>query len=248
MKKILLLCGMLVALSATVASAAGVNLAWNNCLNGGGAHNKTFACTSNSGTNTLVASVYAPAGIDMWTAFEAEYYFGFGGVQPAWWQLRNQTGQLNQCRNNAISANAGAAGLTGCEDVYAGQGAGGIGTYQNAPGGDATRARLLLVFAIPAGTEVPLTPETEYFVANVAVSNVKSAGLGACAGCQQGACINLTNVKVVQPAGAPGGDVNVNIPAQSNTASWQASGDAACAGLPTPATRATWGSVKALYR
>src|SRR6185503_5816341 len=152
MKKILLLCGMLLA-CASVASAAGVNLAWDNCGGTGGAHTRSFACNTNAGTtNTLVASVRAPGGVDMWNSFEAEYIFNFGGPQPAWWQLRNQNpSQLNQCRNGAIGANSiGAPAL--CVDPYGGNGGGGIGTYQNAPGGATNLARLTLVFAIPVGS------------------------------------------------------------------------------------------------
>jgi hypothetical protein len=249
MKKILLLCGTMIALSATVASAAGLKLAWSNCYGGGGAHARASACASNTGNNTLVLSVDAPAGVDMWTAFEATLVFDFGGAQPDYWELRNQGTQTGQCRNGAISANAITAGLSGCEDAYGGQGAGGIGTYANndpAP----NQARLSLVFAIPSGNEIPLTPDTEYFVANVVITNAKTTGTGACAGCQQGVCVTLKSVNVVQPAGAPGGNVLVTNAAvgtnpPSNTAAWQ-TGDAICTASPT--TRSTWGSVKSLYR
>jgi opacity protein-like surface antigen len=244
MKKILLLCGMVLA-CASVASAAGVNLAWDNCGGTGGLHTKTFACASNTGSNTLVASVRAPAGVDMWNSFEAEYIFNFGGPQPAWWQLRNQTGQTAQCRNGSLSANAVAAPVL-CVDPYGGAGGGGIGTYQNAPGGATNLARLTLVFAVAVGNEVQMTENEEYFVAKVVVNNAKTVGTTSCAGCQQPACITLNNVKVVQPAGAPGGNQDVSTAAESNTALWQTTDNASC--LATPATRTTWGSVKSLYR
>jgi hypothetical protein len=250
MKKTLLLCGMLIALGATAASAApGVNLAWDNCIGSGVSnHIKTFACTSNSGNQTLYASAYAPPGIELFTGFSVEAYFGFGGPQPPWWQLRNQGSQTGQCRNGALTVNFDFTSNSGCADAFAGGGTGGIATYQNAPSGDVSRARLLLAVALPAGNEVPLTPDVEYYAAKMTLNNSKSTGLNSCAGCQQPACINLTSVKFVQPAGAPGGDVDVTTPAISNTAAWQAGGDANCTGLPTPAVRTTWGSVKSLYR
>jgi hypothetical protein len=249
MKKTLLLCGMLVALSASVASAAGVNIAWDNCVGGGGNHVKTFACASNAGNQTLYASAYCPPGMALFTGFSVEAYFGFTGAQTPWWQLRNQGTQVGQCRNGSMTVNADfTAAPGGCLDPFAGGAAGGIGTYQNAPGGDVTRARILIAFALPAGNEVPLDADAEYYAVKMTLNNAKTVGTGACAGCQTGTCINLTSVKFVQPAGAPGGDVDVTTPAVSNTAVWQASGDAACPGLPTPATRATWGSVKSLYR
>ena len=51
MKKTILLCGALLALTATVASAAGVNFSWTNCFGEGlGFQNKNFACTANTGS------------------------------------------------------------------------------------------------------------------------------------------------------------------------------------------------------
>lgn len=41
---------------ARVASAAGVNLAWNACSAEGGVQSKTFACNSNSGSQSALAS------------------------------------------------------------------------------------------------------------------------------------------------------------------------------------------------
>src|SRR5688572_6924985 len=85
MKKILLLCGIL-AISASVASAAPKNnLAWDNCLGGGGLQSKVSACASNTGNNFLYSSVHAPAGINMWAAFEQELRFSGNdrtGVRP----------------------------------------------------------------------------------------------------------------------------------------------------------------------
>lgn len=245
MKKILLMCGMVIALSATVASA-GVNIGWNECLGGGGVRAKTFACNVNTGSSTLYASAMAPPGIGLWTGFAVEMYIGFTGEQPAWWQLRNQGTQINQCRHGALIAQADFLANVGCADPYQGQGAGGIATYQNL----GNRARLLLAFAVAAGSEVPLDAGVEYYAAKVLITNAKTVGTGFCAGCDLPACINLTSVKFVQPAGAPGGDVDVTTEESfnSNTAVWQELGDTACPGLPTPATRATWGSVKSLYR
>lgn len=257
MKKILLLCGMILAISATVASA-GVDLAWDNCRGGGGLASKAFACNTNTGTSsTLVASVKAPAGIELWNSFEAEYYFGFSGNQPAWWQLRTQgAAQPNQCRNNSISANSIGAGLAGCTDAYNGNGAGGIGTYQNGPNIPAGEdfpptpnvARLLLVFAIPAGNESPLTTDEDYFVAKVVINNAKTVN-SACTGCALPACVLLSGVKAGQPAGSPGGNPEVHggsLPG-SDLALWNASDLTSCPGQVST-RRSTWGGIKSLYR
>lgn len=246
MKKTLLLCGMFVAVSAT-AAFAGSNLGWDNCR----AHGtvvKTSNCNVNTGSNTLVASAEAPAGMDLFTGFSVEMYFNFPGAQPAWWQLRNEGTQTGQCRSGAISASADFTGApyssaTACVDPFGGNGAGGIGTYRNPPAsGRPNAARLLLAFALPAGSEVPLDAGTEYFAARASITNAKTVGTGACAGCTQPVAIELSSVKFVQPAGAPGGDVDVTTPesAGSNYVGWQQP--------PVSTNRRTWGSVKSLYR
>lgn len=247
MKKILLLCGML-AISASVASAAQNNLAWDNCLGGGGLQAKTSPCNSNVGNNFLFSSVTAPAGMDRWAAFEQELRFvgnNRTAVRP-WWQLRG----TGQCRAGALLAGADFSSVTGCQDAYAlgGGGSGGIGAWQinNPVPGD---IRLTLVFAVPAGSEQALTPDAEYYVARLQITNAKTVGTGACAGCNEGMCIAVINTKVVQPAGAAGGNVDVSNPnggGTTNHVSWQVSDQFPCAGVPTQ--RQTWGRVKSLYR
>jgi hypothetical protein len=49
MKKTLILTGAVLALSASMAAAQGVNLSWNDCGTFGAASN-TFTCNSNTGT------------------------------------------------------------------------------------------------------------------------------------------------------------------------------------------------------
>ena len=51
MKRSLLLCTLLLLLTASAACAGGLNLAWNDCYGDGfWATNKAFACSSNSGS------------------------------------------------------------------------------------------------------------------------------------------------------------------------------------------------------
>src|SRR5215831_13500479 len=56
MKRVTLLCGLLLAMSASVAGASGVGLRWLSCIGDGGAINQNFACNSNSGSNTMVGT------------------------------------------------------------------------------------------------------------------------------------------------------------------------------------------------
>jgi hypothetical protein len=244
MKKILLLCGMLLALSATVASAAGINLAWDNCLNGGGVPAKTYACNANSSTQQhMYLSATAPAGIDLWTAFEFELQLqADGATLPAWWQVRG----TGQCRNGALTA-LSAGVFSGCTDVYGGQGGGGLGAY-NVGFGGTNRARLSGVWSVPSSFQTALTPEEEYFVSRLSITYAKTVGLGSCAGCAVGVCINGTLVKFVQPAGAPGGNVDVVNPAIRSHILWQNVTDPNTCPGATPSKNITWGRVKTLYR
>jgi hypothetical protein len=248
MKKILLLCGMLLALTATVASAAGVNLSWDNC-GAAGTPSKSFACNTNTGSAVFVASVSAPAGIGLWTSFETEIQVQSNGAWPAWWALRNQTGQTGQCRAGALSVSQDFTGgpYAGvCGDTFLNQGAGGITTYLVGFNGP-NRARLAVTFSVPSANQVPLDEGFEYFSMRGAILYTKTVGTGACAGCQDGVCLNCTYVRCLQPAGAPGGNVSVTNPAGRSYIMWNGATVEACNGA-TPTKSTTWGSVKALYR
>lgn len=60
----------LTSLFGPFAMTAETRLAWDNCVAGGGTQLRTFACNTNVGDHTLVASVIAPAGITSWDGFE----------------------------------------------------------------------------------------------------------------------------------------------------------------------------------
>ena len=222
MRRFALAVSLIALVLPSAVLAEGFNLAWNDCLHGSGQTTHAFACDTDAGSHTLVASVIAPPGVGQWTAFEAAMTFhSTSAAMPDWWRLRNQTGQLGQCRNGALSANAIGAGLTGCTDPYEGQGGGGIGSYLVGPNGQPQIARLLMVFAVPPGSERPLNEGEEYFVSKVVITNAKTTGPTGCQGCPDGACIVMEYVKVVQPAGAPGGDQTVSIWNESPGVTWQ---------------------------
>jgi len=237
---------LLIAL-APAAFAAGFNVAWNDCAGSGGVAAKVFACDTNTGTEDLVVSVRAPAGISRWVSFECELFFRMS-VEPVppWWQLRNQSGQSSQCRNGALSVLPVPPPGSTCTDAYLGQGAGGIGTYQIAPSGKSNQARLLTVFAVPMGTESVLQAGEEYFVQRVVVTHAKSAGSGACASCNLPVCAFVSFVRVVQVNGAPGGNVEVSTAAESPSAAWQEGSD--FCRQSNAARKSSWGAVKSIYR
>ncbi len=237
MKKAILVCALL-AVSASLASAAGVNLAWNDC---GGPSVKTFACNSNSGNNFLFGSFVAPAGVSAMTANEIVIDLQSAtSTVPAWWDFKN----TGSCRTTALSISFDGTTSAGgsCADYWNGQGAGGIGAYRTDLG--ANRRRIVAVGAVPQAAAGPIDADTEYFSFRLGISNVKTAGTGACTGCSEPICLVLNTIKITQPVGV--GDFSLSNAAVSNYASWQ-SQIPGCPGT-VPTQNRTWGSVKALYR
>jgi hypothetical protein len=246
MKKILLLSGLLIALGASIASAAGNQLAWTSC---DGPDTKTFTCTTNTGLHNVMASVAIPVDMLNWVGSEVFIELqADGATLPLWWQMRN----AGTCRAGTTVLSASAAGFgAGCADAYGGAGSGGIGAYTIGYGG-ANRARIIAGAAVPddpstADDNILLTAEELYASINVQFNSVKSTGLGACAGCQTGVCLVLVQTNLRQPAGAPGGDQTVNHSGARNWVKWQNPIQSTCDGA-TPAKRSTWSSVKSLYR
>lgn len=240
MKKALLLCGALLAVSASIASAAGLNLSWSAC-GAGGTENKTFACTSNTGSNVLVASYVAPAGTVGVTGMEAVIDLQSASpTLPAWWQFKN----VGTCRTTALSSLPAGAACDG--DYWAGQASGGISAYITPYATAANRARLLIIYAVPGALAGPVDADVEYFGFTVTISNAKTAGGTGCAGCADPVCVVLNEIKLTQGVGI--GDFRIQNPAARNYVSWQ--GGVVSGGCPaaTPARNATWGSVKSLYR
>jgi len=242
MKKAILLCGMLLAASATLASAAGLNLAWSNCYADGGTQNLTSTCASNFGqAGSLIGSYVLDA--DLLQVSGAEIVVDLSSASPAlpaWWQFKN----VGACRQNALSIAAfdGAS----CFDWAIGQASMNIAAYQLGLHG-ANSARILCVNAVPATALADLPAGLEFTAMRLNISNTATT---TCAGCADPVCIvfnslnlttsgNLNNTKIVGPLD--------NI--ASNSATWQggAVGGNGCPAA-TPTKNTTWGSVKALYR
>jgi hypothetical protein len=258
MKRVTLLCGLLLALTATVAAAGpGVGLHWNACLGDGGAVNKNFACNSNNGTNNLVGTFELGAALPGVVGTEIVIDFASAGASlPAWWQFRN----AGTCRQASLVMNATISPLAvNCLDWGQGAAAGGIGAYNVGTRGPNT-ARLVAALAVAASGAADLEPGTEYFSYNLLINNAKTVGTGSCAGCNTAVCIVFNSINVVPPAPAPG--VKLTGPSNgtdADFATWQGGagitvppgpwgpGGSGCGGA-TATTNKTWGAVKSLYR
>jgi hypothetical protein len=246
MKKTVILCGVLLAMSASLASAAGINLAWNNCVGGGGVHDMTFNCATNSAVSahTFVASFRAPAGISAYVSNQALVELQSNtSPLPLWWQIKG----TGQCRTGAASADANfATGPFGCTDLWTGTASGSLAAFNVGFGGP-NRGRMSLVFAVGSASAAALNPEEEYYAFKVLILNTKTVGTGSCAGCLDGVCIVCTSLTVVQPNGTPNGNIELKNPAESNFVTWNGPTVETCTGA-TPTKNTTWGSIKSLYR
>ena len=250
MKKVTLLCGMLLALTAGVAAAApGVNIRWNLCYGDGGVINKNYVCNSNSGTNVAVGSFELGADIAQASGNEIVIDIATAGPVPAWWQFKN----VGTCRSTSLGLNGINPAAVNCPDWASGQSAGGIGAYNIGIAGPNT-ARIVAALAVPASALADLFAGQEYFSYNMTINNAKTVGTGSCAGCSVGACIVFNSVKVTTQIAANdrvlSGSANG---ADSDFCTWQGSigvtspRGSGCGGA-TPTRNATWGAVKSLYR
>lgn len=246
MKKTLLISGALLALAASTAMAGGVGLAWTECNGAGGAKDRVFACTSNTGTNILVVSYIpnAPIPDAVGNDVRVDLQSADVGALNNWWQFFN----AGACQSNKPTVDvAGFAG--GCYDHWAlvAAGGGGIGSYVVT----GNKAGLLMAWASPeAGA---LDDVTEVYSVNVRITNQRTVGTGNCAGCATDVCLVANVVSVAYgPQGSLSHTIDTNYDGpggNSNVATWQG-GTVAAPGCPAavPTRAESWGRVKALYR
>lgn len=236
-------------LTASLASAAGVNLAWSNCLGDGGTPNRTFACAANTGSNVLVTSFILGADLNDVSGNELVLDFLTTTSFPEWWQFAT----VGTCRQLSLSSNF-VFNDNICLDWAQGGGSGGIGSYSVDPGpGGWTidpsvvnrHRRLKIAKAVPPQALAALVANQEYYSTNIVINNAKTVGTGACAGCTENVCIVFNSLNVTTPVGANNVLLATGNTAGSNTATWQGT-VADCLLVPTRNT--TWGAVKSLYR
>ena len=239
MKKVLISVALL-ALMACTASAAGLDLFWNDCPPIG-SPNEAFACNTNTGVQTLVGSYFPPAGMVAVNGNEmvVDLQISAATLSP-WWNMGTASGCVGRTGTPTASFDF-TLGPFNCTDYWAGQASGGI-SYQPGVGGP-NRARILMICAIQENLAGPMDPNTETYSFKCAISSARTVGTGACAGCTDAACIVLNSIKLTQNPGNP--SATITNPAVSNIARWRG-GLADCS--VTPTKNSTWGSVKALYR
>lgn len=245
MRKALLMAGALLAMTATFASASGLELAWNNCFGPSGVSMRTSACASNTGNQAMYASFRPPAGV---TQLEgAEIFIDFqvqGGVMPCWWNMsagNTRTAALVPLHVSPTDVNG--VPVIVCDNHYF--------LDNNAAGGGGMivtgvdRGQLKGIVAIQAGTGLPVAAEAQQYGCGFRITNALTT---TCAGCQQAACFVLNTLNLALAPGTPALALQSPDPGSQNWITWQ--GDGASTQCPgaTPTRNATWGSVKSLYR
>jgi hypothetical protein len=232
MKRLLVLAGMLLCLTAPMtALAQGVHLGWNGCGTSAEMDN-AFACTSNTTLHQLVSSFNSPPGITNFIGATSEILVSGTGPLGAWWQL-----QAGGCRTGALSSEDPSALVLGdCSTgTFDGSANLGLANYEPNFGGDPTRGRITTDMA-RSDLGVALTAGTEYQANVIQIRSTKTTGTGACAGCNSPVGLLALRVFVAQP-----------------TAAVELAGQGACASFRggqcgTPNRKQSWGEVKSLYR
>jgi len=234
-------------------AAPGVNLAWNHCLGEGtGVQNLDFACDTNTGSRTIVASMILPSDLPQATGILVHVRFtSASATLPAWWELRGSS----SCRTGALNVNMIADPANAvCADWSDGTAAGGqvgyCSTVNPTCGVPPPANGAVLTASTFVSLDVPkaLTAGTEYFLFNFVINNLKTVGPGSCAGCEIPVCIVFNDAYVDDVSGLKFILVDPTAPG-TNSVAWQGGGGGAtgCPGV-TPTRRSTWASVKSLYR
>lgn len=233
-------------LLASPARAAGINLSWQDC----GTHGlalEQFACNSNIGAHPLFTSFVSPVPMTQLVMMDFTIDVSFqSGVVPSWWLMQSSGG----CRVTGYGMIPN--NLTGpftCADPWMGMGVGAVRADPDVP--SPGRLRLRSVEGVPSDAPMTVDDVTEYYAIETYISNAKTTGTGACAGCPEPACLILVRLGLYQPVGV--GDFILTQPLDNVVVGWQCPAyngapGPTCFQCPVPNRRSTWGSVKQLYR
>ena len=262
MKKLLVLSCALLVLSASIAAAQGINLAWRNCIavtagTTAALANVNYACDgtglANANQGRGVMSFISPAAINQFVGMQAVLDIQTDQpVLPDYWRLG-----VGECREGSFVFPASLTGVgntTTCRNPWAGGSTGGGFQYNS---GFESPARARVQFAFARDTEVALLNGQQYIAGVFTLDTFKdfddgTIGTGQCDGCLSPGCLVLNQVELFQVAGQtpPQQDIYIlNTQATRRYVTWQG-GAIPGSGCPggTPTKNATWGSVKSLYR
>ncbi len=247
MKRMLLIAGALIALTAVMAplaSAAGpfLGLGWSDCKSGGGAQDDNFACGTNTGVDQLIGTFTPAADVPLLTAFAAVIDLQTNqAALTDWWHMES-----GGCRAavGPLASMDFTGGPFGCTDFWNGPAVGAVVLSYDVPGVVGANSARIRV-AGSSSAQALANNVTEYYGFKVTIRRGLTTGAGSCAGCTDAACFVLNSMQLFQPAGSPGGDPIITT---YDYVTWRGgTGAGLCPDL-VPTKKSTWGSVKALYR
>ena len=241
----------LLAASRAFADPPGIGLAWDHCQGEAGAvQNKVFACDTNAGVDILYGTVTLAAPLDSVAGMDMELRIVSASPSlPSWWQLAPS----GACRFGALSAPQFVdPTATTCEDWGNGIASGSYAwnaihhiCVPDLP--PPNMVGLTIGAFVPIDQLQNLVAGQKYFVFSLRINHIRTVGAGACGGCEVPMCITFCGGGF---GTEPGGVFNPTPTTPSipggNMVTWQG-GSPSCLGA-TPTQRATWGSVKSLYR
>ena len=246
---------MLLILPAPSARAAGLNLAWDQCLSEGGVRAKKFACGLNTGYSDIVGSFVPSQPHAQFVACEVKLDIQSESTTlPDWWQFFNN----GSCRENAltVSFDFTASPQSACTDPFGGVAVGGIGYYATVgsprPGYSPRLNAARIGMAVAMANAKYLSSGTEYYCFRLRMLNRASSGGGACAGCATPVCLTLSEVLVYDDTPEPRDGEQSYPPAPEiisqqsldNMIGWQDTGTSCQSAVKNK----TWGQLKSLYR
>jgi hypothetical protein len=230
---------------AESAVAGGINLTWGSgCWQDNPSTLLTFACDSNAGSASLTTS-FAISHLSPYQTSTLAAKLDLqsdSALLPDWWQLRSPEG----CRAGALAVTTDFSGAPGgC--VHPGQTQEHIyvywvttalpGPYE--PPSAPNRVRLKVSdFFRELYPRITLVPGIEYYAFRIIVNFTKSAGPGACQGCETPLTVVFNDLWTDSE--------HLTAPIANVCVRWQAGGVTPCSA--TPARNPTWGQVKGLYR
>jgi len=215
MKKIVLT-GMMVCLTASMAMAAGLNFYWNPAgLNqcptvpvAPGNLDQTWDCTvpvdANTGAFVAVGSFTPSKNLLAFNSIAVVIDGQSAGDLPAWWEGFND----GSCRQNSWGIALSTATATApCTKLWTAAPTGGLGAWQTAlnppplpPAPGANRVRIKFIYAMTsARVNLNVTKEYNAFSLTMDTNNSiddPDAGITACAGCNVGLSLVLNEIKV----------------------------------------------------